>query len=267
MLARRTRDIARTCRLANGVRPVQVAHDPPQASCDVLIPGAAGVRIVRAWIIIGFLLLTTACSNSPRMSRLPPMATRVSSPSPPLATTPLASTATSKSSPSPLPATTPPPVFTATWLPTRPPLPSSTLTPSLTPVLTSVTPMPPRQVSEARAVYHDGFFQDGVGYYEEGTVPWLDLLVRLDKTWYGPEREAGDGLEALPLPASYRWEALGGFGTLPNGEAWWNQSATEGMARLIGPADELLLELPLRIVFLSGQKAPPPSAQPTLPPT
>jgi hypothetical protein len=105
---------------------------------------------------------------------------------------------------------------------------------------------------DTRVVYHNGFSQDGIGVYEEGAFPWLDLLVQLGGAWYGPEREPGDGIQAAPLPDGYRWQTAGSFGSLPNGEAWWAESNTEGIARLIGPTGTILVELPLRIMFKSS---------------
>jgi hypothetical protein len=105
------------------------------------------------------------------------------------------------------------------------------------------------RVADARVIYHNGFSQDGIGIYERGAFPWLDLLVRLGGTWYGPEREPDDGFQAVPLPEGFRWEAEGGFGTLPNGEAWWAESGTTGTARLVDTSGAVLVELPLQITF------------------
>jgi hypothetical protein len=124
------------------------------------------------------------------------------------------------------------------------------------------------RVLEARVIYHDGHNQAGVGIYDGGVLPWMDLLVRLGEDWYGPEREPDDGINALPLPPRYRWEAEGGFGILPNGEAWWTKLATEGTARLIEPTGKVILELPLRVIFRGsgekGEKEPEP--EPSSPP-
>jgi hypothetical protein len=132
-----------------------------------------------------------------------------------------------------------------------------TRTPSPTPVV----------VKEVRVIYHNGFDQGGVGVYQLGAFPWLDLLVQLGgdaPTWYGPEREPDDGIEAVPLPASYHWEAAGGFGVLPNGEAWWAESGMVGTARLIGPGGAVLVEVPLQIAFRSeGGKDPESGPEPT----
>ena len=102
--------------------------------------------------------------------------------------------------------------------------------------------------------------------YERGTLPWLDLLVQLGGTWYGPEREPADGIDAVPLPEAYHWETEGAFACLRNGEAWWAESGTEGIARLIGPDGTLLVSVPLRVTFrdsdVSGD-APKTSVPPT----
>jgi hypothetical protein len=121
---------------------------------------------------------------------------------------------------------------------------------------------------DARVVYHDGFSQGSVGFYEPGAFPWLDLLVQLDGVWYGPERQPGDGIEASPLPEAYRWEATGSFQALANGEAWWTESGTKGTARLVGPGGTVMVELPIEVVFRSGGGggdggSPDPGPQPT----
>jgi hypothetical protein len=105
---------------------------------------------------------------------------------------------------------------------------------------------------DARIVFHNGFSEGTMGIYEPGSFPWLDLLVQMGGTWYGPERQPDDGIQAKPLPEGYRWEASGGFGTHPNGEAWWTESGTDGLGRLLSPDGTVLLELPLQIVFRSG---------------
>jgi hypothetical protein len=121
-------------------------------------------------------------------------------------------------------------------------------------------------VADARVIYHNGFSQDGIGVYERGAFPWLDLLVQLGGTWYGPEREPDDGIQALPLPEGFRWEVEGGFGTLPNGEAWWAESGTSGTARLVDVNGAVVIELPLQVVFRdsrggggAGEPGPPPT--------
>jgi len=143
----------------------------------------------------------------------------------------------------------------------RPPTETPTHTPK--PPLHSPTVV---SVIDTRVVYHDGFSQAGFGVYEHGTLPWLDLLVQLGGTWYGPEREAGDDVNAVPLPDGYRWETEGGFGCLWNGEAWWKESGTEGVARLIGPDDRQLVEVPLQVTFrgpVSGREDTGPGVSPT----
>jgi hypothetical protein len=124
----------------------------------------------------------------------------------------------------------------------------------------------PEQVTDARAIYHNGFSQDGIGIYERDAFPWLDLLVKLEGTWYGPEREPDDGIHAVPLPEGFHWEAEGGFGTLPHGEAWWTESDTTGTARLIDTSGVVLVELPLRIAF-RGSGGGGGDGEPGVPPT
>lgn len=94
------------------------------------------------------------------------------------------------------------------------------------------------------------------------------MLVQLagdPPTWHGPEREPGDGIEVVPLPAGYHWEATGGFEALPNGEAWWAESSLVGTACLIGPGGTVLVEVPLQIAFRSegGDLEPGPEPTPT----
>jgi hypothetical protein len=110
----------------------------------------------------------------------------------------------------------------------------------------------PVQVGNAMVIYHGGVQQDGVGIYEEGALPWMDLLVLLGDTWHGPERAPDDGIDALPLPEGYRWECDGGFACHPNGEAWYVGPADEGTARLSDPGGEVLVELPLKVAFGEG---------------
>jgi len=143
-------------------------------------------------------------------------------------------------------------------------LPTPTLVPP-TAVRATEEPAPASlEVTDVRVVFHDGFSEGTVGTYEPGTSPWLDLLVQMGGGWYGPEREPDDGIEAMPLPEGYRWEASGGFGSLPNGEAWWTESGTEGMVRLFGPAGTVVVELPLRIAFRSaGGRGPDSGPEPT----
>ncbi len=104
-------------------------------------------------------------------------------------------------------------------------------------------------IVETRIIYHDTRFDAEQGQYEPGVIPWLDLLVRSGDNWYGPEREPDDGLEALPLPAGYRWEVGDGFSSLPNGEAWWIGPATDGTAKLINSDNEVVIELQLQVQF------------------
>jgi serine/threonine protein kinase len=167
----------------------------------------------------------------------------------------------------PTPTATPSPSHTAEPTPTRTPTasPSPSQTPTVTPTDTR-TPVPPTATAvpivaaETRVIYHDGTEQDGVGFYEAGVVPWLDLLVRIGDTWYGPERQPDDGINALPLPAGYTWQAQGGFDTLPNGEAWWTGSANEGRAWLSTAGGLTVAEVTLQVVFRGGSQ---PEAVPT----
>jgi len=103
-----------------------------------------------------------------------------------------------------------------------------------------------------RIVYHDGFYADGVGTYERGSLPWMDLLVELDGVWYGPERCPEDGVNARPLPDGYRWECGGGFACRANGEAWWVGPLGDGAACLVGPGGEVLVQVPLKVTFQSS---------------
>jgi hypothetical protein len=121
------------------------------------------------------------------------------------------------------------------------PAPLITDTPTLTPVVTI-------QVSQAQVVFHDGQNVGGVGRYQSGVSPWLDLLVRSDDTWYGPERQE-DEIAAVPLPDGYRWETSGSFSSLPNGEAWWTGPGVDGMARLNSPDGDELYTIELKIEF------------------
>jgi len=134
--------------------------------------------------------------------------------------------------------------------------------------------MPPTEPNVI-VIFHDAFdtYQDiqpdGVihaGMYHESTVPWVDLLVRLDDgLWYGPERNADD-IEALPLPDGYAWECTGGFGCLPNGELWWNGLGTESTT-VLRDADGVEVHRPLLRLEIhagsgsggaAGGGAPPP---------
>jgi hypothetical protein len=92
-----------------------------------------------------------------------------------------------------------------------------------------------------------------VGMYQEGPVPWIDLLVQMsDGKWYGPERDAKDTIQALPLPPGYHWVVTEGFGALPNGEVWFVGPKTEAWAVLYGPGEQELHRFPFR-VELPGQ--------------
>jgi hypothetical protein len=104
------------------------------------------------------------------------------------------------------------------------------------------------EVSEGRVIYHDAQLLDNVGKYDPSVEPWIDLLVRVGDTWYGPERQVDD-IEARPLPEGYRWETEGSFTTLPNGEAWWTAPGVKGRALLIGPDGGVLFTLELQIDF------------------
>lgn len=107
----------------------------------------------------------------------------------------------------------------------------------------------PPDVTDVQVIYHDGYYDDGAGRYEEGVFPWMDLLARLGNTWCGPERAPLDDIDAQPLPDGLHWECEGGFGCHPNGEAWWTESSNQGMARLIGPSGEVMIEVPLNVDF------------------
>jgi hypothetical protein len=110
----------------------------------------------------------------------------------------------------------------------------------------------PPPITDTKVVYHDGYYHDGAGRYEEGVFPWMDLLAKLGDTWYGPERDPLDDIDAQPLPDGVHWECEGGFGCHPNGEAWWLEISNEGIARLIGPSGEVMIEVPLIVVFQSS---------------
>ena len=159
---------------------------------------------------------------------------------------------------------------TPTSAATTEPTPTEQTDPSTATPVPSATAEPqnsgevPGVVTDFRVVYHNGFTQGLVGVYEPGAFPWLDLLVQLGGTWYGPERQPDDGIEAMPLPEGCHWVASGGFGTLPNGEAWWAESGTSGTASLIGPNGEVMVEVPLEITFRSsGGEGSDPGPSPT----
>jgi hypothetical protein len=107
----------------------------------------------------------------------------------------------------------------------------------------------PPPLTGTKVVYHDGYYHDEAGRYEEGVFPWMDLLAELGGKWCGPERAPLDDIDAQPLPDGVHWECEGGFVCHPNGEAWWTESSTEGIARLIGPSGEVMAEVPLAVVF------------------
>jgi hypothetical protein len=220
--------------------------------------------------VIGSLLLLTACDETEQsVSTQPPTTVPTATlPPTPSLTKPAPTATPMPPTPTPSPAAT----DTPTPLPTDTPAPTATFTPiPPTVVLPTATPVPSTQVTDARVIYHDASCVGGICRYPKGAFPWMDLLVRLGDTWCGPEREPNDDIDAQPLPETYHWEASGGFGTLPNGEAWWAKPSTEGTARLIGPNGELLVELPLRIAFRGSgedkdsdgeEKPPEPKPQP-----
>ena len=130
------------------------------------------MRVVCISIITGTLLILAACGGPGPTPGPQPLTTMVMA-------IPFTPPATPHATPTePLPTDTIEP-------PTRPPLPTSTpspfpsLSPSPTftprPIPPSATAKPP-QASEARVIYHNGFYLDGVGHYEQGSFPWLDLL-------------------------------------------------------------------------------------------
>jgi hypothetical protein len=192
--------------------------------------------------VIGSVLLLTACGAQEQQTTptatLQPLATMTPVPTatavPTLTNTPEPATDT------PTAAATP----TPTPVPTDTPAPVPTAPPADTP---TVTPVPLIQVSDARVIYHDAEkIIDNIATYEPGVEPWMDLLVRLDDNWYGPERNEDD-INAAPLPDGYRWETQGSFSSLPNGEVWWTAPGVEGKARLIGPDGSELVTLELKI--------------------
>jgi len=195
--------------------------------------------------VLASLLLVTSCG--PREQPPTPTATLQ-----PLATVTPIPTAT----PAPTSTSTytpPPPTHTPTATATPPPPPVPTDTPAAATVppteTPTVTPVPIVEVSEARIIYHDvEVVYNDVAKYKAGIQPWLDLLVRVGDTWYGPERQA-DEIDAVPLPEGYRWETEGSFSSFPTGEAWWTAPGVEGRARLIGPDGSVLYTLALRIEF------------------
>jgi hypothetical protein len=163
----------------------------------------------------------------------------------PSATTP--ATKASASSTAPVPsATTKPPTDTP------PPAPNNTPTHTLAPTVPPTVAPTPIVVSDSKVIYQGAVIQNGIATYKEGTVPQLDLLVKLGDTWYGPERVPNDGIDALALPSGFHWQVEGGFGCNPTGEAWWTQAFDTGTARLLGPDGQLLVTLPLKVHFVQG---------------
>jgi hypothetical protein len=217
-------------------------------------------------MIVVALPLSATCCRAPRsIATQQPTDTRVTKETPTaVAVTPLPTDTAEISTrvPSATPTATRQEEPTAT---TVPPSESPTQAPTAT-----FTPRPPTatplRATDARVIHHNGFSQGGIGVHERGAFPWLDLLVRLGGTWYGPEREPDDGIHAVPSPERLRWEAGGDFGTLPNGEAWWTESGTVGTARLVDVDGAVLVELPLQITFRGGRSGGG-DGEPGLPPT
>lgn len=217
----------------------------------------------RFWVlmvVVVFLLSPAGCGAPRSMATQPPAEIRFAT-EPPTAAAVMPVPTDTAEIPTRLPSSTPTaplalPTATSEEEPTPTSVPPSeqpssepsTEVPTATFTAESPTETPVR-ATDARVIYHNGFSQDGIGVYERGGFPWLDLLVRLGETWYGPEREPDDGFQAVPLPEAFRWEVEGGFGTLPNGEAWWAESGTTGVARLLDTGGEVLVELPLQIIF------------------
>jgi hypothetical protein len=219
-------------------------------------------RINRAipWLIlavIGLLLFSACCTVEQPDPTQEPAATATAT----ATSTPIPTESPPTDTPVPPPTDTPLPTATDTPVPTSTPPPTATNTPAPTAVL----------VTDARVVYHGGVEQDGVGIYEKGTLPWMDLLVQLNGIWYGPEREPDDEIAAQALPDGYRWECEGGFGCHPNGEAWWSETSEEGTARLVGPGEAVLAETELKVAFHGGggglSPTSDPGPTPTPPPT
>lgn len=239
--------------------PTRVAAGPLPSSVS---PGLAAAT------------LAALITEEPPTETIPPTFTVESTPSPHGSSGPDSATAPPSPMPtSPTEAAPREPSDARTATPTSPTqatpdgqvdLPTPTLVPP-TAIRATEAPSPASlEVTDARVVFHDGFSEGSVGTYEPGTFPWLDLLVQMGGGWYGPEREPDDGIDARPLPEGYRWEASGGFRSLPNGEAWWTESGTEGMVRLLDPAGTVVVELPLTIVFRSaGGRGPDSGPEPT----
>lgn len=199
--------------------------------------------VLKIFLLMAVLLSVAACGARKKeqpapTATLPPVATVT-----PLPTATLVPTFTNTPEP---PTNTP--TATATLIPT--PAPTDTPLPTPPPTETpTATPVPIVEVGEARIIYHDvEVVYNDVARYKAGLQPWLDLLVRVGNTWYGPERQA-DEIDAVPLPEGYRWETEGSFTSFPGGEAWWTAPGVEGRAKLIGPDGSLLYTLKLRIEF------------------
>jgi hypothetical protein len=144
--------------------------------------------------------------------------------------------------------------------------PEDTPTPTLVPTDTP-TPKPPTPtpavVSDWSVIYHDAteFCMDW-GKYDHGVMPWLDVLVRLGETWYGPDRWPGDAVDPLPLPEQYNWVCTGCFACLSNGEAWLADTGQKsapacteteytGKAKLFGPGGGFITEIALRAIVVN----------------
>ena len=199
-------------------------------------------------VVIISLLLVTACGAREQQqptpaATLPPVATVTPVPT---------ATVSPTSTYTPLPPTDTPDTPTATaTLPAPTSVPTDTPVPPAPPTdAPTATPLPALEVNETRVIYHDAevVYDSGIAKYESEISPWLDLLVRLGDTWYGPERQEDD-VEATPLPEGYRWETEGSFSSSPNGEAWWTAPGIQGRAHLIGPDGSVLATLELEVEF------------------
>ena len=168
--------------------------------------------------------------------------------------------------PSDTPTATPEDEAEETATPTPEEEPECTPTPTPTPTDTP-TPKPPTPtvavVQDWSVIYHDAksFCMDW-GRYDQGVTPWMDVLVKLADTWYGPDRYQGDSVEPLPLPEWYNWVCSGSFGCLSNGEAWLaaggqksppvcTEKEYTGKAKLYGPDGRFVIELSLRVIVES----------------
>jgi hypothetical protein len=167
--------------------------------------------------------------------------------------------------PSETPTATPEETIDQTATPTEEPEPTATPTP--VPPDTP-TPLPPTPtvavVTDWSVIYHDAvtFCMDS-GTYNPGITPWMDVLVRLGETWYGPDRYSGDAVQPLPLPEDYSWVCTGAFSCLRNGEAWLSGSGEKappacsetvytGKAQLFGPGGGFVKEIELRVTVVSN---------------